>query len=268
MSNEVENNNSNALRPLLTIITIIVFIVAEVGRLSSLGWGFFITPGFAALFLAASGCFITLKNKRKSDYWVYAINSILYLVWGFTWIDIPDYGGPSSLLVGMGVDPAIISTVNIPVMIVSFWLDVYQIVRSRTQERKRKDLGVPYDVNRNKMLGVVIGTICLSMAIGAVLSAVNSKLEILAFFAFLNAMFAWGGVSYANIKQKMRSDHWTFGVLCLAMVMFNIGFIELFLTKVLSAVNSIAVIGGMFTVMVTVAMLAVQRQREKYHDRY
>ena len=48
----------------------------------------------------------------------------------------------------------------------------------------------------------------------------------------------------------------------------NVGFIELLLSRVLSAVNSIAVIGGMFTVMVTATMLAVQRQREKYHDRY
>ena len=268
MNNEVEKSNSNSLKPLFIIITIIVFVVAEIGRLSSLGWGFFITPGFATLFLAASGCFITLKNKRKSDYWVYAINSILYLIWGYTWIDIPDYGGPDSLLVNAGMDPIALNTVNIPAMLISFGLDAYQIVRSRTQERKRKDLGMPYDANRNKMLGVVIGAVCLSMAIGVILSAVNNKLEIVAFFAFLNAIFAWGGVNYANLKQKARGNYWTFGVLCFAMAIFNVGFIELLLTKVLSAVNSIAVIGGMFVTLVTAAMLAVQRRREKYHDRY
>ena len=205
-------------KDLLMAITAIVFFVAEIGRFGSMGWGLFFTPGFAAMFIASCGCFVAFKNKRTIDYVVYAIICMLYLVWGYTWTDIPDYGEPTNFLTNLtGVDYRISSNISLSVMSICVIVEIIPIVRIITGSRPRQDLDKPWDKNRNIELGTVISVAVLLTLIIVIISLLNHSINTMVIFSIFNAIFAWGGICFANIKQKKVMEYWLFGGLCLTL---------------------------------------------------
>lgn len=215
--------NSRKEKRKFIAITAAVFIIAEIGRFSSLGWGLFFTPWFAVLFLVSCGCFIALTNKQRIDYIVYVLMCISYILWGYTWLDIVDYGDPRNLLTDItGLSVQVSSWTNFIVTGICILCEIFSIIRTSIGNHPRRDIGVPWDKNRKKIMISVFSVAAATLLVNVVLSLVYGRLDAV-LFVINELLFVGGGVFYANIKKKARLDDCLFLGLCLIFALSFMG---------------------------------------------